>query len=94
MATPDAVNLFTRKHAVYARFIRLVRYPQGLRVFFLRSSLVHDRLRVLDAGCGTGVVTLALHDAVVGRRLAVGTFHAFVMEPPVGDRWKWWTVAS
>jgi SAM-dependent methyltransferase len=87
-ATPDAVSLFTRKDAVYARFIRLVRYPQGLRGFFLRSSLLEDRLRVLDAGCGTGVVTLALHDALVRRRFTLGTFHAFDLTPAMLKRFR------
>lgn len=28
---PDARRLFTERHALYSRFIRAVRYPQGLR---------------------------------------------------------------
>jgi 2-polyprenyl-3-methyl-5-hydroxy-6-metoxy-1,4-benzoquinol methylase len=87
-ATPDALSLFTRKHTAYVRFIRLVRYPQGIRQFFLRSSLLRDRLRVLDAGCGTGVVTLALYEALVRRRLAVGTLHAFDLTPAMLKRFR------
>jgi SAM-dependent methyltransferase len=86
-ATPDAVNLFTTNGATYVRFIRLVRYPQGIRIFFLRIPL-HDRLRVLDAGCGTDVVTLALYEALVRRRLAVGTFHAFDLTPAMLQRFR------
>ena len=80
-ATSDPERLFTEKHTSYARFIRLVRYPQGVRSFFLHSSLLRPRLRVLDAGCGTGVITLALHDALVRRRLPLGTLHAFDLTP-------------
>ena len=85
-ATPDALSLFTRRHRTYARFIRLVRYPQGLRAFFGRSSLLADHLRVLDAGCGTGVATLALHEALVRRRFTSGTFHAFDVTPAMLER--------
>lgn len=85
-ATLDAVSLFTKRHATYDRFIRFVLYPQGLRAFFLRSALLEDHLRVLDAGCGTGVVTLALHDALVRRRLGLGTFHAFDLTPAMLER--------
>jgi 2-polyprenyl-3-methyl-5-hydroxy-6-metoxy-1,4-benzoquinol methylase len=80
-ATSDPERLFTERHASYARFIRFVRYPQGIRTFFLHSSLLRSRLRVLDAGCGTGVIMLALQDALMRRRLAVGTLHAFDLTP-------------
>ena len=76
-ATSDPEGLFTERHTSYARFIRLLRYPQGIQAFFLQSALLRSGLKVLDAGCGTGVVTLALHDALVRRQLTLGTFHAF-----------------
>jgi ubiquinone/menaquinone biosynthesis C-methylase UbiE len=85
-ATSDPVTLFTEKHDTYDRFIRLVRYSQGIRAFFARSSLLRPALRVLDAGCGTGVVTLALHDALARRRIAAGTFHAFDLTPVMLNR--------
>jgi 2-polyprenyl-3-methyl-5-hydroxy-6-metoxy-1,4-benzoquinol methylase len=84
--TAEARRLFTEKHATYARFIGLVRYPQGLRAFFLRSPLLRSKLRVLDAGCGTGVVTLAIHDALVRRGLMPGTLHAFDLTPTMLER--------
>jgi SAM-dependent methyltransferase len=85
---PDALSLFTRNYPTDVRLVRLVRYPQGIRGFFLRSSLLKDRLRVLDAGCGTGVVTLALHDALVRRRFKLGTFHAFDLTPAMLERFR------
>jgi SAM-dependent methyltransferase len=87
-ATADARDFFTEKHDVYARFIRLVRYPQGLRAFFMGSPLLRSGLRVLDAGCGTGVVTLGLRDALVRRGLEPGTLHAFDLTPAMLDRFR------
>lgn len=72
--TRDAQRLFTERHAVNERFIRTVWYPQGLRAFFLASSLLRHGLRVLDAGCGTGAVTLALHDALAYRAFVPQSF--------------------
>jgi len=85
-AMSDPSRLFTEKHGCYARFIRFVRYPQGIRAFFLRSPLLRSGLRVLDAGCGTGIVTLAVRDALVRRGLTPGLLHAFDLTPAMLER--------
>lgn len=84
----DASRLFSEKHGSYTRFIKAVRYPQGLRAFFLRSPLLRSGMRVLDAGCGTGVVALALRDALVSRSLAVGPMHAFDLTSAMLERFR------
>jgi hypothetical protein len=38
LAASNARKLFSEKHATYAHFIAFVRYPEGLRTFFRRSS--------------------------------------------------------
>ena len=53
--TPDPQKLFTQRYETYARFIRAVRYQEGLRAFFLSSPLVRSGLRILDARCGIGL---------------------------------------
>jgi len=87
-AMSDPSRLFSEKHGSYARFIRFVRYPQGIRAFFLRSPLLRSGLRVLDAGCGTGIVTLALRDALLRRGLTPGPLHAFDLTPAMLDRFR------
>ena len=82
MSRRDAlVQFFTRQTATYDRFIRFVRYPQGLRAFFRRSSLLRSGLAVLDAGCGTGALTLALRRALSERALNTRSFHGFDLTP-------------
>jgi hypothetical protein len=57
------------EHAAYARFTRLVRYPEGLRVFFLRSSLLKNCLRVLDArGDNRSEYRIGIGSVIVPRR--------------------------
>lgn len=85
-ATSDARELFTGRHATYVRFIRAMRYPQGLRAFFLASPVLRPELRVLDAGCGTGALTLAVHDACARRGCSPRAFHAFDLTPAMLDR--------
>lgn len=78
---PDAVQLYTEKSESYSRFVRLVLYPQGIRAYFLKSSLLRSNLRVLDAGCGTGIVTLALRQALLSRGFHPGILQGFDLTP-------------
>ena len=86
--TTDPHRLFTERPHTYDRLIRAVLYPQGLRAFFLESILLRPKPRVLDAGCGTGAVTLALRDALISRGVAAQSFHAFDLTPAMLDRFR------
>ena len=79
--TSDVVQFFTAQHRAYDRFIKWVGYPRGLRSFFEQSPLLRSNLRVLDAGCGTGAVTIALYDALIRRGFVPGTIDAFDLTP-------------
>jgi len=86
--TSDPIRMFTDRTESYARFIRAVLYPQGLRAFFQAAPFLRPGLRVLDAGCGTGVATLGLHSALVRRCLAPASMHAFDLTPAMLDRFR------
>jgi SAM-dependent methyltransferase len=84
--TDDVRGLYTDRHASYDRFIRAVRYPQGLRAFMRASPLLRPDLAILDAGCGTGALTLAVRAALAERGLAPRRFQAFDLTPAMLDR--------
>ncbi len=85
--TPDPRRLFTDRHASYVRFIRSVRYPQGLRAWFAATPLLaRPGLRVLEAGCGTGALTLALLGAADRRGRPLARLDAFDLTPAMLDR--------
>ena len=77
----DLVRLYTGRAASYVRFIRFFRYAQGLRAYLLRSPLLRSGLHVLDAGCGSGALTLALRDALLRRGFAPGPIQGFDLTP-------------
>jgi ubiquinone/menaquinone biosynthesis C-methylase UbiE len=84
----DPQGLFTRRSASYDLFIGIVRYQQGLRAFFRHSQLLRSGLRVLDAGCGTGAVTLAFREALLKRGLTPGPIQGFDLTPAMLDRFR------
>ncbi len=84
--TGDPQRLFTDRPDVYARFIRLMRYPQGLRAFWRASPLLRPGLRVLEAGCGTGALTLGVWDAAARRGIQLGALDAFDLTPAMLER--------
>lgn len=86
--TFDPVQLYSQRSGSYVRFVRCVRYPEGIRAYFLGSPLLASGLRVLDAGCGTGIVTLALRDALLRRGLTPGPLHAFDLTPAMLERFR------
>jgi len=86
--TAEPERLFTARHRTYVRFIRWMRYPQGLREVFLASPLLRSGLRILDAGCGSGAVSLAVRDALVRRALTPGALHAFDLTPAMLDEFR------
>lgn len=79
--TDDPRQFFTERHELYARFIRSIPYSEAFRAFFVASPLLRPGLRVLEAGCGTGALTLAIHDASVRRGTPLGSFDAFDLTP-------------
>lgn len=86
--TSDPRAFFSERADTYARFIRLMRYPQGLRDFFVASALLRPDLRILDAGCGTGVVALALREALSRRGFAAAALHAFDLTPAMLEQFR------
>lgn len=86
--TADTVRFFTPRAESYAHFIRLVLYSQGIRDYFLQLPFLGSGLRVLDAGCGTGAVTLALREALISRGLSPGHLHGFDLTPAMLESFK------
>jgi len=91
MAHEEVVELFTHKGSFYHRFfIDFLRYGKALRRFFQSSDYLKSNFTVLDAGCGTGVLTRVLFDLAGERRLEGVRFHGFDLTPAMLDLFGQW----
>jgi ubiquinone/menaquinone biosynthesis C-methylase UbiE len=86
--TDNPARLFTERGRTYVRFVRSVGYPQGLRSFFMASTLLRSGLRILDAGCGSGIITLALREALLTRGCSLGHIHCFDLTAAMLDQFR------
>jgi cyclopropane fatty-acyl-phospholipid synthase-like methyltransferase len=81
--SPDrnAQRLYSERKDSYLRFIGAVAYARGLRAWLRRAAILRPDLRILDAGCGTGILTLALRDALHERHMQPAALHGFDLTP-------------
>jgi len=77
----DAAQLYTDRSKCYLSFVSKVAYPEGICAYFHHSKLLKSDLHVLDAGCGTGIATLALKKAMLQRQLKPGMIKCFDITP-------------
>jgi ubiquinone/menaquinone biosynthesis C-methylase UbiE len=54
----------------------------------MSSPLLRSGIRVLDAGCGSGIVTLALREALLTRGFTPGYLHGFDLTPAMLDLFR------
>ncbi len=84
----DVKQLYTRRIDEYVRLASIFLYPQGLRTFFESMDLPRSGLRVLDAGCGTGLTTLALLAALKNHQHTAYSVQAFDLTPAMLARFQ------
>ena len=83
-----ARDLYTERAGAYHRFVSVVRYPQAIRAALRSLEFLRSDMKVLDAGCGGGLVTLALREAMALRGLVPGVVHGFDLTAEMLDRFR------
>jgi len=88
LSRSDVQELYTRSIDRYASFIGAFQSPQAMQALLQRSNLLHSGLRVLDAGCGFGMVTFALLKALREKNLDYEKIDAFDLTPAMLARFQ------
>ncbi|MBI2425368.1 MAG: class I SAM-dependent methyltransferase [Candidatus Hydrogenedentes bacterium] len=84
----DPRQLFTEQCGPYELFIRSAGYTQGLRTFFVRSGMLRPGSRILDAGCGTGALSLAMREAALRLQFTPPAIQGFDLTPAMLERFR------
>jgi SAM-dependent methyltransferase len=94
MRTSDKVRkLYTRRSLLYQTiFVDFLGWGKELEAFFRRWKYVRPNLKIVDAGCGTGVVTKILHKIASHKGFEGVEFHAFDLTPAMLDIIRKWIV--
>lgn len=79
MKTQNKVQkLYEERASLYQRlFVDFLGWGRELEAFFQRSEYLHPNSIILDAGCGTGIITRVLFQLARENGYAGITFHAF-----------------
>jgi ubiquinone/menaquinone biosynthesis C-methylase UbiE len=81
-------ELYTKSIDRYSSFITSFQSPQGMQAMLRLSDLLRPGLRVLDAGCGFGMVTFALVDVLREENLDYESIDAFDLTPAMLARFR------
>lgn len=88
MDRSDVQALYTKRINRYDAFIGFFQSGRGFRKLIEADLPLESGWRVLDAGCGSGMASLALIDALRGRQLDYGSIDAFDLTPAMLSRFR------
>jgi SAM-dependent methyltransferase len=81
----EAIDIYSERAREYLCFVNAVAYPKGIRAYFRRSPFLSPGIKVLDAGCGTGIAALELREAMLDRGLGPVEMKCFDVTPSMLD---------
>lgn len=84
----DPKAFFTDEAARYDRYVSSLHYAEGIRAYFERAEWLRSGLRILDAGCGSGLPGLALLEAIERRGLEPGGVEGFDLTPAMLEHYR------
>ncbi|MBI3420569.1 MAG: class I SAM-dependent methyltransferase [Candidatus Sungbacteria bacterium] len=86
-------SIYTKKARFYEwLFIDLIGWGRKLETFFRGSNYLRSNMKVMDAGCGTGIATRILYNLTREKNLQNITFHAFDLTPAMLDLFRKWMI--
>lgn len=84
-------KIYTKKASFYHKFfIDFLGYGKGLKHFFGKYNYLKQNIKILDAGCGTGLLTRILTEIANKEKLEGIKYHGFDLTQTMLDLFKQW----
>lgn len=84
-------GLYTEKASFYDRFfVDILGYKNGLKIFFENYNYLKDNFKILDAGCGTGLLIRVLTGIAKKEKFKDIEYHGFDLTQAMLDLFKQW----
>jgi ubiquinone/menaquinone biosynthesis C-methylase UbiE len=84
-------ELYNERASFYDRlFIDFLGWGKELKTFFQKSDYLHPNAKILDAGCGTGIITRVLYQLAADNHYEGIQFHAFDLTQSMLDVFQQW----
>ena len=88
-------KLYTQRASLYERlFVDFLGWGKALDAFFRRSNYLRPNAKILDAGCGTGIITRVLYQLSSEKGYEGIQFHAFDLTQNMLDIFQQWIVGQ
>lgn len=85
-----AQKIYTARTKLYHLFIHVVGYARGVKKFMINGNYIQSNMRILDAGCGGGLVTKIMHHIAKKQRFTTVSFFGFDLTPAMLDYFRSW----
>lgn len=90
-ASNSVQKLYAERASFYDRlFVNFLGWGKELQRFFQNSNYLHPDARILDAGCGTGIITRILYQLARDKGYQTVQFHAFDLTQNMLDVFQEW----
>lgn len=84
-------NIYTRKANLYhIIFFNILKWDKATESFFSKENYLHSNFRVLDAGCGSGIITKILFKIARMEKINEVIFNAFDLTPAMLNLFRKW----
>jgi ubiquinone/menaquinone biosynthesis C-methylase UbiE len=91
----DVQKLYTKNASLYERFfINFLGWGSKLEAFFHNTDYIKPNFRILDAGCGTGIITRTLYQLTIERGLEGVRFFGFDLTENMLEVFRQWIAAK